>query len=238
VYVRKRVRRRRSFYKKHQSLLLILLGLGACVFSFYFMRAIQNGNGSVSLKNPVQVREPELAHNVQSAGSKRIVYPYSVIRGGVRSREELAASIRNDSIVAAHYADFKVDQSRIVEAEETKFVYVSYRKRDKIYWTAKQIRLPKGETLITDGINCSRTRCGNRVSATPEEPVSEEEPSIGTFDIPYLVSLKPPDTEITPESILHFVAIPQNDVVVPEPGTLGLLSAGLAIIAVRFRRKR
>jgi hypothetical protein len=202
------------------------------------MRAFQNRNGITSLDNPVQVREPKVARNVQPAESKRIIYPYSVIRGGVRSREELAAGIKNDRFVAAHYADFKVDQARIVEAEETKFVYVSYRKRDKIYWTAKKIELPKGETLITDGINCARTRCGNRVSATPEEPVSEEEPAVETFNIPYLVNLKFSDMENTSESGSYAVASPQIDVVVPEPGTLGLMAAGLALIAVRFRRKK
>src|SRR5712664_2708415 len=72
----------------------------------------------------------------------RVIYPYSVVLGGVRSVEEL--------------------------------------------------KLEKGETLITDGVNTARTRCGNLISETVSEPVFPNEPTVQEMDAP----LNPPETGI------------------------------------------
>jgi PEP-CTERM motif len=109
--------------------------------------------------------------------SERKVYPYSVIRGGVRDRDDLISEIKADPVVASHYEDFRADEARIVRVKDEKLVHVSYRVDDKIFWTAKQIRLPQGEALITDGLNLARTRCGNRISVEARQPTSEVEPS-------------------------------------------------------------
>lgn len=131
--------------------------------------------------------------NDQFAEEARLVYPYSVIPGGIRSREELAAYIAADKVVADHYRDFMVRSSRIVEADKTRMMYVSYRVGDQVYWTKNQLKIPQGEMLITDDEGCeSRLRCGNRVSASPMDPVSEEEPMVETFDMPQLVRVVPP----------------------------------------------
>ena len=100
-----------------------------------------------------------------TAHYERTVYPYSVIPGGVQSREELSANIRSDSVVTAHYADFDVTKAKLVNARETRFMYVSYRLKNKIYWTSKKIRIPQGETLITDGTceEIGRASCRERV---------------------------------------------------------------------------
>lgn len=194
-----------------------------------------------------------------------MVYPYSVIPGGVRSREELAESVVKDPVVASHFADFGISQARIVSAEETQFVHVSYRMRNKVYWTKKPVKIPKGETLITDGKDSARTRCGNKVSVLPQEPVSEEEPPIETFDIPIVAESAPPaldrmtdselewrpDTFTIPPTTLRepkilpyyyrplFVVNPSTPPEVPEPGTLVLFGTGLAgILAFKFARKK
>src|SRR6185295_11668074 len=51
-----------------------------------------------ALKNP----SPELAE------LKRLVYPYSVVAGGVHQRDELHRAVAQDRVVAEHYADFDV----------------------------------------------------------------------------------------------------------------------------------
>ncbi len=185
-----------------------------------------------------------------------------MISGGVLNRAELIHAVKDDKIVAEHYSNFKAGQAEIVKTEEIQFMHVSYRMHNKIFWTAKKLKIPKGETMITDGLQCARTRCGNMVSATPQEPVSEEEPPIIVFDIP--VPEKPPAPEFKFEDIppwdIHVLESyappthtppnpkkylppvpyypPPSDVVVPESGTLSLLVLGLtAFIAIRFSRK-
>jgi hypothetical protein len=115
------------------------------------------------------------------ATSKRLVYPYSIIPGGVVSVAELRSVIAHDPIVAAHYAGFDLAKARVFRLQEARSVYVSYRRGDEVFWTSKKIRLALGETLITDGQHISRTRCGNQVSDAPRMPVSlagDPEPQI------------------------------------------------------------
>jgi hypothetical protein len=244
-----------------------MLGVGACAIAFFFAQTIRNSNDVVSFKAPVTAPSTNLIRNPQPvAPDKRdkIVYPYSVIPGGVRSRNDLTSSIRDDKVIAAHFADFDISQARIVNVEETKFVHVSYRIRDKVYWTAKAIKLPKGETLITDGRNLARTRCGNRVSFTPQQPVYQQEPALETFDIPQLARLEIPELlnletglqvqpvprlepymPVQPPKIVPYYYRPffglrrSSNEAVPEPGTLSMLVGGLALAAiVRYRRKK
>jgi hypothetical protein len=150
--------------------------------------------------------------NARFAEEARLVYPYSVIPGGIRSREELAAYVATDKVVADHYRDFDVRSARIVEADKTRMMYVSYRVGDQVYWTKKQVKIPEGEMLISDGECEGRLRCGNRVSASPMGPASDEEPLVETFDMPQLVRVAPPklpenpllaqlDTEQLPEYV-------------------------------------
>jgi hypothetical protein len=61
-------------------------------------------------------------------------------------------------------------------------VYVSYRKGDKVYWTAKKLQLAEGETLLSDGRSEIRGRCGNRISDLPQLPVEARGPSEEELD--------------------------------------------------------
>lgn len=103
--------------------------------------------------------------------------PFSVIPGGVHSATELQNAVGNDPVVAAHYGDFDLTKAHVSSVEQDRLVYVSYRINDHIFWTSKRLKLPKGETVITDGTHEARTRCGNRISDQPAAPVSNKEPS-------------------------------------------------------------
>ncbi len=113
-----------------------------------------------------------------------MVYPYSVIPGGVRNAQELKEAISRDPVVAQHYKGFQGDRARIVELPAAKAVYVSYRVGSGVFWTKRRIQLVKGEKLVTDGENYARTRCGNRVSETPQAKTSPQEPSPKTLETP------------------------------------------------------
>lgn len=260
MYIRKRIRRKRSFYKKRKILILALGGAFACLFAFVFLQNVNVPTGQIN--SPSSFQPADLYEKFQPAKYERVVYPYSVIPGGVHSREELASSMAGDSVVAAHFADFKVSQARMIKADQTRMMHVSYRMQDQVFWTAQKVRIPEGETLITDGDETARARCGNRVSAVPVDPVSEDEPMIEVFDFPRMASMEAPELgpvaqvslemrEFSPfESIpiepnilpyyyrpLFVVSEAEN--IVPETGTLSLLAVGLtALFVFRFARKK
>jgi PEP-CTERM motif len=108
---------------------------------------------------------------------QRRIYPYSVVPGGVESPQELRNAIAHDPQVAQLYANFDLSNARIERLKSDREVYVAYRYDNRIYWTKKRLLLRAGETVITDGGETGRTRCGNRVSETPMQPIRQDEPS-------------------------------------------------------------
>ncbi|MBN1569897.1 MAG: hypothetical protein JXA73_18780 [Acidobacteria bacterium] len=248
--------------------MIILLGwAGAFFLTFALASLIRKPIVAVPPSMPrVSAEAPKSIPQLKSNKQERLVYPYSVIPGGVRSREELSYHIGKDPVVAAHYAEFNASDARIFKSEEPQFAHVSYRLRNKVYWTAKPVRIPKGEALITDGKEAARTRCGNKISVLPQDPVSEEEPPPEIFEVPIIASAEPPamDLERLPEGELAYEPdLPLTPIIpiqppqilpyyyrplfvvnppgleVPEPGTFGFIAAGLMLIlGLRFARKK
>jgi hypothetical protein len=115
------------------------------------------------------------------AGPRRI-YPYSIVPGGVHGAAELGAIVKADKIVAQHYAGLRLDAVKVLTVTAPRAVYVSYRKGDQVYWTAKKLTLKAGETLLTDGTIELRARCGNMISDTPRLPVEAAGPGEDELD--------------------------------------------------------
>ncbi len=105
-----------------------------------------------------------------------LVYPYSVIPGGIHSAAELRQAVARDTTVAQHYARFEVSDAQVVTLDRHQAMYVSYRLGNRIYWTRRKLSLLKGEKLMTDGVSSARVRCGNRLSKVPRSPISLREP--------------------------------------------------------------
>ncbi len=147
-----------------------------------------------SKHNSLASRSSEIAAGAQhrvfgsSGGAdlpQRRLYPYSVIPGGVESAQELRNAIAHDPLVAEHYANFDLSRAHIVRLTHDREVYVSYRLGDRIFWTKKRLLLRAGETVISDGKHEARTRCGNRISEKPVQPVSpQNEPSNAAMNTP------------------------------------------------------
>jgi len=116
--------------------------------------------------------------------SPRRVYPYSVVDGGVHSVQELRSAIGRDPVVAKHYSNFKLDGAKVIEAKADRHFHVSYRIGDKIFWTKKRLKVARGERLITDGTNFTRTRCANVLSEAPKGKTSPDEPTAEVLDTP------------------------------------------------------
>jgi hypothetical protein len=137
------------------------------------------------------------------------LYPYSVIPGGARSEQELQNALTHDPVAAAHYADFDVARTHVVQAPHNELMYVSYRIGEHIYWTSKKLVIPGGEALLTDGEHVARTRCGNRLSEKPEVPVSSKQPADAVLN-------GPPLAEVHPADVLSESAAAQRAVAPPE----------------------
>jgi len=116
----------------------------------------------------------------------RIIYPYSVIPGGVRTIQDLRAAIAHDPVVSSHYAAFHMSRARIVRLDHERLMHVSYRIGNQVYWTKRTMKLAKGETVITDGEHTARTRCGNQIAELVPSPVSAAEPTPDELDTPAL----------------------------------------------------
>jgi hypothetical protein len=117
-----------------------------------------------------------------SAGSDRPIFRHSVVPGGVYTADELRNVLVQDAIAATHYQGLNPNAVRVETVKQERFAYVSYRKNDQIYWTRNKVRLSEGETILTDGANEIRARCGNCISETPQLPVAEIEPASVEFD--------------------------------------------------------
>jgi len=194
------VRRRRSWYKRRMRMqrglitaVMLALLAGVCwqsatrFFRAAPWRASQplpqsawtRGNVRANLSS-LATRTSLSAHS--PAQKKRNIYPYAVVPGGVEKLDDLRRATQHDYVVWQHYARFQYEHARLVRATEARQVYLSYRLRDRIFWTRKRIRLHVGELLLTDGNITARAKCGNQVSETPKPEVSEEEPAEDVFD--------------------------------------------------------
>ena len=107
----------------------------------------------------------------------RTVYQYSVVPGGVYDRAEAATAVVRDRVVAVHYQGFDVGRATPVRNGRELRAFVSYRRGDHVYWTSRQVRVPAGELLLSDGAEMVRARCGNRVSDRPRMPTGFPEPT-------------------------------------------------------------
>ena len=126
-----------------------------------------------------------------AAATTRRVYPYSIVPGGVATRDDLQRRVSTDAVVARHYATFDVKKAHALAVPKARAVYVSYRKGDKVFWTAHKVMLAAGETVLSDGASEIRGRCGNRISEKAQLPVAMNEPTEAELDASMNVAMDP-----------------------------------------------
>lgn len=128
-------------------------------------------------------------------GQNRLVYPYSVIPGGIKTLADLKLAVADDPVVARQFQGFNFQHARLVQVAQKESMFVSYRIGQKVYWTRKKLPLHPGETLVTDGNITARTRCGNRVAKVPLDTGSPLEPPEEAFNQPYAAMIAAPDPD-------------------------------------------
>lgn len=123
-------------------------------------------------------------------------FRHSVIAGGAYTPDEVEDAMHQDPVVAAHYSSINPRELRVESLSEDRIVYMSYRVGNDIFWTKKGVRLKQGETILTDGVNSIRARCGNCIAFAPMMPTTDDEPGEMEFDSliddPGIVQSRPP----------------------------------------------
>jgi len=194
-----------SFRRLNQLLLFVaaLLPLALFIWIWHHSASVPQAASSRAVASAPN-ENPGLPLTNATLQSHRL-YPFSVIPGGARSEDQLKNALLHDPVAASHYADFDVATTHVIHMDRTRAMYVSYRIGNHIYWTAKRLEIPGGEAVLTDGVHEARTRCGNRLSETPELPISAKEPTRALLEGP-AVPLTPAAPEALPESATRPIA--------------------------------
>ncbi|MGA8026984.1 MAG: hypothetical protein WB992_07550 [Bryobacteraceae bacterium] len=164
---------------KRRFLIIAACAFGAAVALNLAVRQCSFGTG-IAGHTVSPLREPIPA----AVRSLRPNFPYSVIPGGAYSPAELRFANDKDALVREHYADFNVHTAKLVTLTEDRYQYVSFRLKNHIFWTHNRLRIPRGETLLTDGRSYARTRCGNRLSSTKQPNTTPHEPLEALLSLP------------------------------------------------------
>jgi hypothetical protein len=223
------VRKLRRFILLHRLGLLAALAV-VCIFGLAVWVHRQSGGHSRSaeISTPgttqatyfsVASPDPRLSA-IYPGRPGRVIYPYSVIPGGVQTVQELKTAIAQDPVVSSHYAVFHLSRTRVIRLDHERLMHVSYRIGNQVYWSKRLMKLAKGETVITDGEHTARTRCGNQIAEIIPSPVAPVEPTAAELDTPVepLAAVDPLAIDIKSPFRVGEVSPPGLGVPPPETG--------------------
>src|SRR4026207_926143 len=162
-----RIRRRSSRRKQVAARWRFVTGFtlfALAVVAAMLLTSRQSGQTPVSDADLPQASVTPDLPTLPAAALEHAVYPYSIVEGGARSADELKQAIAKDPVVAAHYADFDLENTKVVRLEQPKLAHVSYRMGNAVYWTRKPLVIGAGETVLTDGVHIARARCANQLA--------------------------------------------------------------------------
>lgn len=212
---------RSDFQRLNIVLLFVATVIPVALFVGAWRRVPQTGERTASrigsASAPRQEARIKSMPLVNTALQPSRIFPYSVIPGGAHSEAELKNALVHDPVAAAHYAGFDVARTHVIRLGHAEKVYVSYRIGDRIYWTWRRLYIPAGEPVLSDGEHEARTRCGNRLSETPQLPVSAREPSREVLNGPAVVTPAPTVNETPPASALVQPELGLREIAVLDP---------------------
>ena len=167
----------------------MLLIPAALLFTFLTIKLVRyNSAKTAQLPTYSQFANAQDSLGLSAASQpQRPIFRYSIVPGGVRDARELQSAVAHDPVVAQHYSDFRIAAAGTVRLKKPLEMYVSYRRNNQVYWTKNRMVIPAGESLISDGENLARVRCGNRLSAIAAKPVSVSEPTKEELNQPEFV---------------------------------------------------
>ena len=158
----------------------------ACILAGYWLavRPSSPKQDLSELGQPIESHAPEVI-------TKKIVWRYSVVEGGVHTEADIEAARTNDPIVDEHYRYTPKPEHLALITAVVKG-YVSYRRGDQIYWTKNQVEFTDWVWAGDVGGEFRpviRARCGNRVSDVPMMPVEDKQPDLDALELDGLMAL-------------------------------------------------
>ena len=231
------VRRRAGFFspRRVRRLLSGIMALSTFALVMGIMLLAWKAYHSVYLQPMVYAPPP--APTFRAA---RKIYPFSIIPGGVYDPKELEKSIQLNPSLAEHYRDIQMENLTAVRTQAPMQAYLSFRRNGQICWTSKELTIPRGELILTDGQHMIRSRCGNRIQKTrPGGSVHSAADTQQTEDfileapLPSIAQLPPYLQPVLSPGVLSpdIWKEPGNELSpVPEPGTLVLFASGFLLI--------
>ena len=137
----------------------------------------------------------------------------------VASLDDFRRVVGSNQRLVAYYGSFNWDKARLVTTAAPRLVYVSYQKAGALARTKYPLLLPKGDTLLTDGVLQARTYCCNEVfeivDAPPPPPSEGEQPASPLPPSPQALwppesplSLAPPAGETPPSELVAPPGVP------------------------------
>jgi hypothetical protein len=161
------------------ALLVVFLSIGSSLIAAVVMTRLLTLHSQLPpRKSPVTYQTSMVVEQVT-----RKVYPFSVVPGGAENLDEAKRAMQ-DRAVQANYSEVDFANLRQLKLKKELSGYVSYRWDDKVYWTSRQVTLPAGETVFTDGVYLVRGRCLNSFSPFLMLPIRADEPTEQALDTP------------------------------------------------------
>ena len=119
----------------------------------------------------------------------------------VASLDDFRRVVGSNQRLVAYYGSFNWDKARLVTTAVPRLVYVSYQKAGALARTKYPLLLPKGDTLLTDGVLQARTYCCNEVFEIVDAPPPPPSPqALWPPESP--LSLAPPAGETPPSELV------------------------------------
>ncbi len=200
---------------------LALVATGLLMKSFFM-----NGKDA-SRETPVRPAVQKSQEPVDASSEIDGKYYGLCKKNSIHSVEDFRNTVRNDPVLAAHFAGFNWDKARLGKQEKPVWTYVSYRKGEIVRRTTRAVRLPKGDGYVTDGTHIVRTYCCNDYVAAPAPGGSGPEDPVERVDAPPRRLNKPESADDLPQQVASWS--PEDDPTQVTPETLNRVPRDLGL---------
>jgi hypothetical protein len=200
-------------------LLVLILWIGASIILIRIVRAMP----TIRPAPPSHLK----TFITTTQAPKHLIYPYSVIPGGIHSFDELGRAHDNGFLPVG----FDINKAHFTTLDHDVMTHVTFRNSDgSVYWSKRAILIRAGERIVTDGHFTLLLRCGNEIAViVPGDVPTQDAPVDADIPMEQPVASVPGDP-LPPDTILPSDPAPIPVVGTPLPSPPGI-TPGIPIYA-------